>query len=93
MKLAEASGRVDFLHNRKWREAVKEVLRVCRLQQRGTDEESKLLDTPWWGPGLPPESVGAAGKDVYRFQRETRTASETRALSGLGEPAKRCGEL
>ena len=33
---------------------------------------------------------GAAG--VYRFQREGWTASETRSLDGLGEPAKRCGE-
>lgn len=102
-KLSESSGRADFARNEEWRSAVRLVLQVCRMQQRGTDEEVALLGVPWWGPGQSPvdsrgeqPSGGGTGKydggmGVYRFQRESRLASETRALGGLGEPARRCG--
>lgn len=101
--LMRSSHRVDPLFNSEWREAVRLVIRVCRLQQRGTDEEAELLGAPWLGPKRPKEEerVGEwswrgegryEGRDgVYRFERETRSGSETRSLGGLGEPARRCG--
>ncbi|ORY90076.1 hypothetical protein BCR35DRAFT_287273 [Leucosporidium creatinivorum] len=104
--LMRSSHRVDPLYNSSWREAVRLVIRVCRLQQRGTDEEAELLGAPWLGPKRPKkdeeeEEVGEwswkgegryEGRDgVYRFERETQAGSETRSLGGLGEPARRCG--
>ncbi|KAK4706191.1 uncharacterized protein P7C70_g16, partial [Phenoliferia sp. Uapishka_3] len=113
VKLAESSGRTDFLHCREWRDAVDLVVNVCRLQQRGTSEESAHLPTPWWGSeknSHKTEGDPKAGKEqeekctpsgqhrrytkpssIYRYQRDTNTASETRSLGGLGEPARRCG--
>lgn len=108
-KLMTASGRHDPLFNGEWRAAVRLVLRVCRMQQRGTDEEVELLGVPWRGSPKEGEaeadeereqapSTGNSGRyegrrGVYRFQRHTWTGSETRPLDGLGEPGKRCGEL
>lgn len=105
VKLITASGRHDPLRNPSWREAIRLVVRVCRLQQRGTDEEEELLGAPWYGPPTAEgEDEGEGewswkgegryeGKEgVYRFQRQDWASSETRALRGLGEPGRRCGE-
>lgn len=54
-QLIAASGRLDPLLNPRWRAAVRLVLEVCRLQQRGTDEEEQLLGAPWNGPLKGPE--------------------------------------
>ncbi|SCV68737.1 BQ2448_858 [Microbotryum intermedium] len=106
-KLAQNASRTDFVGNEQWVEAVRLALKVCRLQQRGTQEEYDLLqraqaqkegdETSLDGtlPWATSESEGPFTYDgaqgVYQFQRPTSTASETRAMSGLGEPAKRCG--
>lgn len=105
-KLMEVTGRTDPLFNQEWRDAVKLALEVCRLQQRGTDEEAQILGTPWYGPprhelGQQEPSASASNafsdhplngaRGVYRFTRSTRASSETRGLGGLGEPARRCG--
>ncbi|KAK4052208.1 hypothetical protein OIO90_004430 [Microbotryomycetes sp. JL221] len=105
-KLAQASNRTDLFYNQEWNRAMRLVLKICKLQQRGTDEEVELLQTPWLGPNKDKQErqeETIEGMDVnddkryqgrngvYRFTRETRSGSETRPLSGLGEPAKRCG--
>lgn len=88
--------RSDLLYNPAWIDAVELVLEVCQAQQRGTDEEAAILhkqayqqdhDTPTHS-----DHGRKGASSIYRFNRETRTASETRSLSGLGEPARRCGE-
>ncbi|KAM0753051.1 hypothetical protein T439DRAFT_323661 [Meredithblackwellia eburnea MCA 4105] len=117
VKLAQSSRRQDFVRIPVWRDAVRLVLYVCRLQQRSTAQEVALLPVPWYGPpdsqllisqqiqdapGLgtsslakqvsqTPRDYKKKSRDIYRFQRPTTTASETRSLGGLGEPAKRCG--
>ncbi|KAK4050386.1 hypothetical protein OIV83_003455 [Microbotryomycetes sp. JL201] len=101
-KLIEATNRTDLILNPSWRKAFALVIDICRLQQRGTDEEVALLQTPWLGPepkqtGVESDSISAEAdkykgrRGVYRFTRETRSGSETRPLNGLGEPARRCG--
>ncbi|SCZ90843.1 BZ3500_MvSof-1268-A1-R1_Chr1-3g02306 [Microbotryum saponariae] len=104
-KLAQSSSRTDFVGNEQWVEAMTLALKICRLQQRSSQEEYELLQEaqtraqgdesslagglPWVKAEGKPTYDGAEG--VYQFQRPTSSASETRAMSGLGEPAKRCG--
>ena len=99
-KLAHFSDRVDFVHSAEWREAVQLVLKIFQLQQRGTAEEVHIGSQPRLSPIIRPRDPHRGRPDrkrydgpdgIYRFQRSTQTASETRPLNGLGEPARRCG--
>lgn len=83
MRLGEVNAR-DVLEMKGWTKAVREVVRVCRDQQRSTEEEVAILR----GENGETEADKMA---IYKFQRRDQVASETRSLGGLGEPAKRCG--
>ncbi|KAJ1028769.1 hypothetical protein NDA16_001934 [Ustilago loliicola] len=98
--IAEYSGRTDFLNNPTWQRAVRIAIDTLRSQQRGSTEEveayevsnsttilpSNLTERSEWA-----ERFGSLQGGVYRFQRLDRSASETRADKGWGEPAKRNG--
>lgn len=83
VRLGEVNAR-DVLEMKGWTKAVREVVRVCRDQQRSTEEEVAILR----GENGETEADKMA---IYKFQRRDQVASETRSLGGLGEPAKRCG--
>ncbi|KAN0063527.1 hypothetical protein ACQY0O_003974 [Thecaphora frezii] len=99
--LAESSGRTDFLDNETWQRGVRMAIDVLRSQQRGSIEEheawAKANETTLLPPNLTArdsewaQRFGSYQGGVYKFQRLDRSASETKADKGWGEPAKRTG--
>ena len=98
--IAEYSGRTDFLENETWQRAVRMAIDTLRSQQRGSREEhvayeasndttilpANLTENSEWA-----QRFGTLQGGVYRFQRLDRSATETKADKGWGEPAKRNG--
>ncbi|EPQ26552.1 uncharacterized protein PFL1_05874 [Pseudozyma flocculosa PF-1] len=99
--LAETSGRKDFVDNKTWQRAVRMAIDTLRSQQRGSVEEHEAWEKANSTTMLPPhltsrdsewaQRFGSFQGGVYRFQRLDRSASETKADKGWGEPGKRTG--
>lgn len=98
--IAEYSNRTDFLDNKTWQRAVRIAIDTLRSQQRGSREEHLVYGESNSTTLLPPnltersewaERFGTIQGGVYRFQRLDRSATETKADKGWGEPANRNG--
>ncbi|TKY86656.1 hypothetical protein EX895_004296 [Sporisorium graminicola] len=98
--IAEYSNRTDFLRNMIWQRGVRIALDALRSQQRSSREEHTAYDASN-GTTVLPTNVSADSEwarrfgelegGVYRFQRLARSATETKADKGWGEPALRNG--
>ncbi|GAK63329.1 DUF1237 domain-containing protein [Moesziomyces antarcticus] len=98
--LAEYANRTDFLDNETWQRGVRMAIDTLRAQQRGSREEHAAYEASNSTTLLPPnitersewaQRFGSVQGGVYRFQREARSATETKADLGWGEPARRNG--
>lgn len=98
--IAEYSGRKDFVNNKTWQRAVRMAIDTLRSQQRGSREEHEAYEASNSTTILPAnltersewaERFGTLQGGVYRFQRFDRSATETKADKGWGEPALRNG--
>lgn len=98
--IAEYSNRTDFLHNPTWQRGVRIAIDALRSQQRSSREEHYAYQVSNTTTVLPPnitersewgERFGTLQGGGYRFQRLTRSATETKADLGWGEPARRTG--
>ncbi|GAC96482.1 hypothetical protein PHSY_004062 [Pseudozyma hubeiensis SY62] len=99
--IAQYSGRKDFLHHKTWQRGVRMAIDALQSQQRGSDEEytayAAANDTTILPANLTSrdsewaQRFGTLQGGVYRFQRLSRSATETKADNGWGEPAKRNG--
>ncbi|SNX83401.1 uncharacterized protein MEPE_02108 [Melanopsichium pennsylvanicum] len=98
--IAEYSNLTDFVHNKLWQRAVRMAIDALRSQQRGSREEVYAYEMSNTTTILPPniteksewaERFGTLQGGGYRFQRLDRSATETKADKGWGEPAKRNG--
>ncbi|KAI3475427.1 hypothetical protein L1887_63195 [Cichorium endivia] len=98
--LAEYANRTDFLDNETWQRGVRMAIDTLRAQQRGSREEHAAYEASNSTTLLPPnitersewaQRFGSIQGGVYRFQREARSATETKADLGWGEPARRNG--
>lgn len=99
--IAQYSNRTDFLDNKTWQRAVRVAVDTLRSQQRGSREEVLAYMEANSTTILPPnitrrdsewaERFGSLQGGVYRFQRDARSATETKADNGWGEPARRTG--
>ncbi|CDW98334.1 hypothetical protein [Sporisorium scitamineum] len=98
--IAEYANRTDFLENKTWQRGVRIALDALRSQQRGSGEEHLAYEASNDTTVLPAnvseggewaERLGTLQGGVYRFQRLDRSATETKADKGWGEPALRNG--
>ncbi|SPO22970.1 uncharacterized protein UTRI_01648 [Ustilago trichophora] len=98
--IAEYSGRKDFVNNKTWQRAVRMAIDTLRSQQRGSREEHEAYEASNSTTILPAnltersewaQRFGTLQGGVYRFQRLDRSATETKADKGWGEPALRNG--
>ena len=98
--IAEYANRTDFVHHKTWQRAVRIAIDTLRSQQRGSREEHAAYEASNSTTLLPPnltersewaERFGTLQGGVYRFQRLDRSATETKADKGWGEPAARNG--
>ena len=99
--LFESSGRKDFVNNKTWQRAVRMAIDTLRSQQRGSVEEHEAWEAANDTTILPPNLISRDGEwaerfgsfqgGVYKFQRLDRSATETKADKGWGEPASRTG--
>ncbi|SPO24682.1 uncharacterized protein UTRI_01648_B [Ustilago trichophora] len=94
--IAEYSGRKDFVNNKTWQRAVRMAIDTLRSQQRGSRQEHESYEASNSTTMLPAnltersewaERFGTLQGGVYRFQRLDRSATETKADKGWGEPA------
>ncbi|PWN50287.1 hypothetical protein IE53DRAFT_316075 [Violaceomyces palustris] len=99
-----STGRLDFVENKTWQRAVRLAVDTLRSQQRGSLEEHAAYENAVEAGSealLPPNLIGRDGEwaerfgsfqgGVYRFQRDARSSTETKADNGWGEPAYRTG--
>lgn len=98
--IAQYSNRTDFLENKTWQRAVRIAIDTLRSQQRSSHQEHLAYESSNVTTILPPnitersewaQRFGSIQGGVYRFQRLDRSATETKADNGWGEPARRTG--
>ncbi|KDN40797.1 glycoside hydrolase family 125 protein [Tilletiaria anomala UBC 951] len=102
--LYNATGRRDFVNNPTWQRAVRLAVDTLRSQQRSSLEDheaNRAAPNVAHPPGLVTRAdgkqgewqkrYGALGGGAYRFQRDTRSSTETKQDAGFGEPASRVG--
>ncbi|EST07479.1 Uncharacterized conserved protein UCP028846 [Kalmanozyma brasiliensis GHG001] len=95
--IAEYANRTDFLGNPTWQRGVRMAIDALRSQQRGSREEHIAYESSNDTTILPAnltsrdsewaQRFGTLQGGVYRFERLDRSATETKADLGWGEPA------
>lgn len=99
--IAEYSNRTDFLNNTLWQRGARMAVDALRSQQRGSREEHEAYEVSNSTTLLPAnltardsewaQRFGTLQGGVYRFERLDRSATETKADKGWGEPARFTG--